>query len=495
MTKNTFYATTAIDYPNGRPHIGHAYEKIVTDSYVRWNKLLGKETHFLTGTDENGQKLIESAKAAGLDTLEFVNANVEVFKELCTKANIQYNDFIRTTEERHADTCVELWKNLEAKGLIYHGHYSGNYCLSCESFYTEAQAPDGNCPEHHKPLELKEEEGFFFKLSEYQKWIIDHLKANPDFIVPQARYKEILSRLENDDLRDLAISRPSQGWGVPVPGNENFVMYTWFDALINYYSALNTDQREKFWPADMHVIGKDILWFHSVIWPCMLKAADLPLPKQVYVHGMVLAEDGKKMSKSLGNVVDPFEMLEKYPTDTFRYYMLKNISSSGDGKFSEQELVDKHNSELANDYGNLLMRVIKLGLKSFPDKVYTAQGVTQEIDALPHFERAKEFMERREHNKAIDAIWDLIVSLNQYVNDKEPWKHKADEAAFAPIAYNCFYGMAAASYMLQAFLPECTKTALEYIGSSVNGSELMEFGKATYTPQPPEALFPKVELK
>lgn len=489
---NKFYCTTAIDYPNGRPHIGHAYEKIVTDSYNRWYKMLGAQTYFLTGTDENGQKLIESAKASGKETEAFVAENVEVFKELCKRANIEYNDFIRTTEERHHNGATEIWQSLEKKGLIYHGHYSGDYCLSCEAFYTELQAPDGNCPEHHKPLEKKEEEGFFFKLSEYQNWIIDYLKANPDFIVPKAKYNEILSRLEGDDLRDLAISRPSQGWGVPVPGNDNFVMYTWFDALINYYSALDEDQK-KIWPADLHVIGKDILWFHAVIWPCMLKAADLPLPKQIYVHGMVLAEDGKKMSKSLGNVVDPFDMLDKFPTDSFRYYMLRNISANSDGKFSVTELIAKHNSELGNDYGNLLMRVIKLARKVLPETTITSQGATQEIKIDETVSKAKEFMDKREHNKALDTIWELVNHMNQYVNDKEPWKYKKDPEAFTPIVYNCLYGMSAATYLLQAFIPETAEKALTYIGASVSGADLLEYGKATYQLENPDALFPKIE--
>ncbi|EQC45424.1 methionine--tRNA ligase [Bacteriovorax sp. Seq25_V] len=490
MTK--FYCTTAIDYPNGRPHIGHAYEKIITDSYNRWYKLLGYQTHYLTGTDENGQKLIESAKAAGKDTQNYVDENVVFFKELCEKADVKYDDFIRTTEKRHHDVCHELWKKIEDKGLIHHGHYSGKYCLSCESFYTESQAPDGNCPEHHKPLDIKEEEGFFFKLSSFQSWIIDYLKANPTFITPKTKYNEILSRLEGDDLMDLSISRPNQGWGVEVPGNNKFVMYTWFDALINYYSALNESQRE-FWPADMHVIGKDILWFHSVIWPCILKACDLPLPKQVYVHGMVLAEDGKKMSKSLGNVVDPMDMLAKYPCDTFRYYLIRNISASSDGKFSEAELVSKHNTELGNDYGNLLMRVIKLSMKTLGDVNIDATDVTQEIDCSETFKKAKSFMDEREHNKAIETIWEFIYSLNQYVNDKEPWKHKEDLKQFKHIVYNCLYGMQAVTFMLQAFMPTTAASALTFIGSSLNTIDSLEFGKASFKLTEPVALFPKIE--
>ncbi|MCK6593958.1 MAG: class I tRNA ligase family protein, partial [Bacteriovoracaceae bacterium] len=260
MTRK-FYITTAIDYPNGSPHMGHALEKLIADTYSRWYSFLGYETYFLTGTDENGQKLIESAKKENKETMAFVDENVIKFKKLCGDLNVKYNDFIRTTEKRHHDVCSDIWKKLEAKGDIYAGKYSGQYCLACESFYTETQAPGNICPNHNKPLELKEEEGYFFKLSKYQEWIINHIKTHPDFIVPHSSFNEMLSRLEKDDLRDLAISRPNEGWGVPVPGDSKFVMYTWFDALINYYSALSIEER-KWWPANVHVIGKDIAWFH-----------------------------------------------------------------------------------------------------------------------------------------------------------------------------------------------------------------------------------------
>lgn len=312
-----FYITTAIDYPNGAPHMGHAYEKIVTDAYARWERFLGKKTHFLTGTDENGQKLIESAEKEGIETGAFVDAQVEKFRQLCQALNISHNDFIRTTEERHHRVAQDFWNKLEARGDIYAGSYSGQYCIHCEAFYTETQAPDKLCPDHKTPLKLKEEEGYFFKLSAYQDWILNTLKTNPQMVAPKRAYNEILSRLEGESLRDLAISRPSAGWGVPVPNQPGYVMYTWFDALINYYSALNEEQRE-FWPADVHVIGKDILWFHSVLWPCMLHGVGLPIPKQIYVHGMILAEDGRKMSKSLGNGVDPQEILSRYPLDSFQ---------------------------------------------------------------------------------------------------------------------------------------------------------------------------------
>lgn len=488
---NKFYITTAIDYPNGTPHMGHAYEKVVTDAYARWNRFLGNETHFLTGTDENGQKLVESAKKANQDTQKYVDAQVEVFRTLCQKLNLSHDDFIRTTEDRHAKVAGEFWKKLESKGDIYFGSYSGKYCLACESFYTDLQAPDGICPEHKTNLDIKEEEGFFFKMSKYETFIRDFLRATPEFVVPKNSYNEVLRRLEAEPLRDLAISRPNKdAWGISVPGNEKFIMYTWFDALINYYSALSDDQR-KFWPADVHVIGKDIIWFHCVIWPCMLHAMELPLPKQVYVHGMILAEDGRKMSKSLGNGVDPEEMLSKYPIDTFRYYLLRAISAQSDGSFSERELIDKHNNELGNDYGNLIMRVVKLSLKHLPAEISGA-GVTKQYDFGDTYERMKTAMAKREHNKALDALWEAVNRANQYVNDSEPWKLKNDPVALTPVIYNCLYAIHGLACLITPFLPATGPATLQSLGVNASDFESIVFGDVKYVLSEPSALFPKI---
>ncbi len=490
MAEN-FYITTAIDYPNGTPHMGHAYEKVVTDCYARWYRLQGRKTHFLTGTDENGQKLVESAQKAGMKTKEYVDAQVEVFKKLCSGLNISNNDFIRTTEERHAKIAGEFWKKLEAKGDIYFGSYSGQYCLACESFYTELQSPDGICPDHKTKLELKEEEGYFFKMSKYEDFILNFLRSNPQFVVPKNSYNEVLKRLEAEPLRDLAISRPNKdAWGVTVPGNDKFIMYTWFDALINYYSALSEQERE-FWPADVHVIGKDIIWFHCVIWPCMLNAVELPLPKQVYVHGMILAADGRKMSKSLGNGVDPADMLSKYSIDTFRYYLLRAISAQSDGSFSEQELIDKHNNELGNDYGNLIMRVVKLSLKHLPAEI-DGSGIEKAFDFSDSYERMKQCMDKREHNKALDILWEYVNKANQYVNDSEPWKLKTDPEALKPVVYNCLYAIHGLACLISPFLPQTGPATLASLGVEGTSFSDIEFGKTTYTLSEPQALFPKI---
>ena len=489
MTAEKFYITTAIDYPNGRPHIGHAYEKIVADCYARWYRFLGRKAHFVTGTDENGQKLVGAAEEVGMETRAFVDQNVAIFQDLCHGLNLSHDDFIRTTEERHRVVCEELWRGLDEAGDIHFGHYSGKYCIHCENFYTASQAPDGVCPYHGTELEDKEEEGYFFRMSRYQEWIIRHIKDNPHFVTPEKARKELLSRLERDGVRDVAFSRPQQGWGIPVPTDDRFVMYTWADALVNYYSAV-ADQKNQ-WPADVHVIGKDIIWFHCVIWPCMLKAWGRELPRQVYVHGMVLGEGGKKMSKSLGNVIDPFEMMEKYPSDTFRYYILRHIPAKEDGVFSESDLIEKHNNELSNDYGNLVMRVLKLSLKNQGPQLQ-GDGVEQKVSFEKTYRRMGELMGSRDHNLALNTLWQGINELNACINEWEPWKYKGEPEAFRSVIYNCCFGIHSLALLLSPFLPLSGARTLEWLGVSPSPFEDVRFGEVTYHLSTPEILFQKI---
>ena len=486
---NKFYITTAIDYPNGRPHIGHAYEKIVADCYARWHRFLGYSTHFLTGTDENGQKLIGAAQKAREEIKSFVDQNVAVFQELCSKIYLSHDDFIRTTEERHRKVCKDVWQALDRVGDIHFGSYSGRYCLLCENFYTSSQAPDGVCPYHDRKLDEREEEGYFFRMSRYGEWITDYIEKHPHFVTPEKVRKELLTRLKRDGVRDVAFSRPQQGWGIPVPGDERFVIYTWADALINYYSAV-ADQ-DRWWPADVHVIGKDIVWFHCVIWPCILKAWNCKLPKQVYVHGMVLAECGKKMSKSLGNVVDPFEMLEKYPLDTFRYYLLRHLPAKEDGIFSESELIEKHNNELSNDYGNLIMRVLKLSLKNLDPRI-EGKGVEQSIFFEKTFAQMKDFMEVREHNLAFNVLWQGVNELNGYINERAPWRYKNEPRKLRFIVYNCCFGIHSLALLLSSFLPMTGAKTLEWLGVSASSWESLRFGDVVYNLSMPEILFQKI---
>ncbi len=490
MTKTRFSITTAIDYPNGAPHMGHAYEKIVTDSYARWYRLNGHEVYFLTGTDENGQNLVKSAETAGLPTRDFVDQNVALFREFCSKLNISYDEFIRTSEPRHQEATHKIWKILEDKGDIYFGEYEGLYCGNCEAYYTDLQAPDGKCPAHYKPLDKVLEKGFFLKTGQYQKWIIEHIQANPGFVNPDLSRKEILSRLESEPMRDLSITRPAKGWGIPVPGRPEFVIYTWFDALINYYTASAPGGN---WPNDTHVIGRDILWFHAVIWPIMLHAAGLPLPKQIYVHGMVLAADGRKMSKSLGNGVDPLDVLAKVPLDSMRYYILRAIPSNSNGAFVLEDLLKRHQSELGNDYGNLLMRVVKLARKRIGDSIPSA-GLPIAFDFSSFIQEMNEHMEKREHHRALDRLWSEVNRVNGYINDQAPWGLKDEDPEsrkkFIEVMYNGLYGIDVVSQVLAAFLPETGSKALASVGMKPG---TLDLAPKTYTLSDPPVLFPRLE--
>jgi len=492
----SFYVTTAIDYPNGAPHLGHVYEKIVTDTYARWYRLLGRNVRFLTGTDENGQKLVKAGEAAGFEnTQEYVDANVDKFREICRDLDLTNNDFIRTTEERHHKVVQEIWEALEAKGDIYFDRYSGWYCYHCEAFYMESQVEELQCPVHGKKLDFLEEDGFFFRMSAYQKWIINHIKENPSFIFPSASRKEILSRLENDELRDLSVSRPNHGWGIPTPSKPDHVVYTWFDALINYYSAVREEPlKSTYWPAEMHVIGKDITWFHTVIWPVMLQAVGIALPKQIHVHGMLLAADGKKMSKSLDNVIDPYELIDHYSLDLIRYYMLRSISSGSDGRFSVSDMIDRNNNELANDFGNLALRVIKLSQKRIGETVDN-EGISQEFDFLPLAEQMKEFMDQREHNRALDKLWESINQVNAYLNTHEPWRIKDDPEAFKNYMYNSLYAICCFATLLQPFVPVAAAKTLVMLGCKDEGLDGLVFGKHIFELGETESLFPKLEME
>lgn len=488
-----FYITTAIDYPSGKPHMGHAYEKIITDTYARWYRWMGYDTFFLTGTDENGQKLVKTAQEAGRDTKDFVDELAQVFRKLCEDLQLSHDDFIRTTEERHLKSVQKIWKKLEEKGDIYSGEYEGQYCIQCETFYTETQSPDGQCPVHQIPLDKVKEKGFFFKLSEYADWIESYIDTHSEFIRPESARKEILQRIRSDKIRDLSVSRPNQGWGIAIEAHPDFVAYTWFDALINYYSAVESDsKRAHFWPADCHVIGKDITWFHTIIWPSVLKAAELPLPKQIYVHGMVLGEDGRKMSKAAGNGVDPYEVISKFPLDSFRYYLLRAIPSGLDGAFVREDLRKRHNNELANDYGNSLMRVVKLALKKRGSE-FSAENVKADFDFSKLPAEVHALMEQREHHRAIEKIWEKVAELNLYLNQKEPWKMEASGPEFYAVIYNSLYAIYCISACLEAFLPGVSPQAISYLGLTNKGPESFEFGSHQFKLQMPEPLFPKIE--
>lgn len=483
-----FVITTAIDYPNGAPHMGHAYEKVVSDAYARWYRFLGWDVFFLTGTDENGQNLQKRAKDVGLEPQAFVDQHVELFRKLCRDLMISNDDFIRTTESRHHEAAASLWSTICAKGDIYFDRYRGHYCYACESFYLESQAADGSCPVHRRPLEFVEEDGYFFRLSAYVPWLIDHVERHAEFIFPSSARREVLARLKGGDpIRDLSVSRPNTGWGIPVPGDAGHVMYTWFDALINYYAATRD---RGLWPATMHVIGKDITWFHSVIWPAMLQSAGLPLPSQVYVHGMILGEDGRKMSKSLKNGVEPYDVLGEFPLDVFRYYLLRSFPSGADGAFVRGELRNKNDRELANDYGNCLMRLLKLAEKRLGRELGTSD-VAPDFDWEGTCHEMARWMDAREHTRALDVLWEGLGRVNAYLNQHEPWKIRDDPTRLRRVLVNGLHSMHAISVLLAPFLPETATRTWEMLGSSARGRDTLRLGAVTFNLGEPVPLFPK----
>lgn len=494
-----FYITTAIDYPNGKPHIGHVYEKVIADFYARFYRFQKVKTWFLMGTDENGQKLVDAAqKANASSTLDYVNANVVHFEKAWADLKLSHNDFIRTTESRHTEVCKRIWSRLQESGDIYFGRYSGWYCLSCEAFYPENQIDEARlCPNHGIKLEFQEEDGYFFKLSKFQEWILSKIKNEPQFLFPESARREVIARLEGEKLRDLSVSRPNSGWGIEVPGDSGHVMYTWFDALINYYAAVcDSDELKEFWPASMHVIGKDITWFHSVIWPCMLQSYGVATPSQVAVHGMLLGADGKKMSKSLGNVVDPYEVIGVFPEDSIRYFFLRYIPHGSDGKFSVADLRDKHNQDLANNYGNLAMRVLKLTAKRIGTSLST-EGIEPVWPELPQIlAECQKLVEEREHHRAVELIWSKIQMVNIYLNEHEPWRIKDDEEKFRHHMINCLFAVDVISYTLLPFLPDSSRALQGMLGNQIveSSDRKFVFKDISWNLEEPVGLFPKIEV-
>jgi len=390
---NKFYITTAIDYVNASPHIGHAYEKIITDVIARWKRLEGCDVYFLTGTDENAQKNAQAAKEKGIKTKEFVDKNSKEFEKLCKDLNLSNNDFIKTTDAKHIKVAQAIFKKIFDKGDIYKKKYSGLYCQGCEAFLIERDLVEGKCPEHNKAPKIVEEENYFFKLSKYEKEILK-LVSSKDFIIPEGFRKEIVNRIKQDGLKDISVSRPGLSWGIDVPVDKDHKIYVWIDALSNYISALGYPSGVKFkkyWPADAHVVGKGINWFHSVIWPGLLISAGIELPKKIWVHGY-LTFNGKKISKSLGNAINPTEIISKYGIDPTRYVLVKDIPFNQDGDFSEIALKERNNNELANDLGNLLSRTLTLCEKYSCGNKAKDDGLFKELN----LEKIKKYFDKFE---------------------------------------------------------------------------------------------------
>jgi methionyl-tRNA synthetase len=473
MPDKTFYITTAIDYPNSNPHIGHAYEKIVADVLARWKRLNEFDVFFLTGTDENGQKLQEAAEAQHLKPQEFVDKMAGVFKKFAKHLNISNDHFVRTTDESHKKIASEIFKKVFDKGEIYKGTYEGWHCIPCETYYPEKDLVEGKCPKCGRSVKVLKEEAYFFKLSKYKIRILKYIKKNKKFIYPESRMNEIVQRLESEDLRDLCVSRSGIKWGIPLPNDPNHVIYVWFDALINYYSGLG-DKVDTYWPADVHVIGKDILWFHTVIWPGMLFAADIKPPKQVYVHGFINDKNGEKMSKSKGNAVDPTEIIDRYGADVLKYYFLRSISAGQDGNFSEEDLVERYNTELANEWGNLVSRSAVLVEKFFegkvpkakPDILFNCKTIIKTLNLQ---------MDKFEYNQALEEIWRNIKSINKYINEKEPWKIESKKQ-LSKVIYTIIDGIRLMNILLQAFLPETAEKVRKCYNLNKEGIDSFKWG-------------------
>ena len=468
-----FYITTPIYYPSAKPHMGHAYSSIVSDFFARLKKIQGYEVFFLTGTDEHGQKIQRAALQKNKEPLKFCDEISKTFKDLSKILNLSNNDFIRTTENRHKESVQKLWKILESKKEIYLSKYSGWYSVSDEAFYNEDEIEEDDGFKKSKSsgskVEWVEEESFFFKLSKWQEPLLKFYKDNPEFILPEARKNEVISFVESG-LKDLSISRKSFTWGVKVPSNDKHVIYVWLDALTNYISALNyTDENnelyKKFWPADIHIIGKDILRFHAVYWPAFLIAAGIKPPKRIYGHGWILSGD-EKMSKSKGNILDPIEIIEKYGLDPLRYYLLKEVSFGNDGNISNEKLESCINSDLANNYGNLCQRVLSFCEKNIGLKIPNlVEFKNEDLNILENFENNFRSLnlniDKQNINFYLNFIVEQLFKANKYFNDQEPWKKKEDKKRMNTIVYVSLEIIRKISIMLYPIIPESSLKALK----------------------------------
>ena len=484
---NKFYVTTSIAYANAKPHIGFALELIQADVLARLHRQKGENTFFLTGTDEYGTKLYRAAKEANKEPQEFCDEISQQYRELKKVLNLSRDDFIRTTEERHKKAAQALWKKCEKD--IYKKKYKGYYCVGCENFINQKDLVDGKCPNHQKKPEPVEEENYFFKLSKYQDKLLDFYRENPDFVIPEKRFNEIRSFVK-EGLEDISISRSKEKlpWGVPVPGDESQVMYVWFDALTNYISALGWPEEKKefetFWPADIHVIGKDINRFHTALWPAMLMSAEIDPPKQVLVHGFISSE-GKKMSKSLGNVVDPVELVNKYGTDAVRYYLLREIPTTEDGDFSQEKFKERYNNDLANNLGNLLNRVLVM-MKRYEIAPVKLKKQYSSLDELKKDYPQCYIFDNKRYNELLDdfrldlalgEIWKIITESNQLIDKEKPWVlAKNDKKKLEFVLQNLHSRLNVIGCLLEPFLPETGQKIAKQLKSLK-----------------PEVLFPKIQ--
>lgn len=511
MEKKPFYITTPIYYPSGNPHIGHCYTTVACDSIARYRRMQGYDVMFLTGTDEHGLKIEQKAAEKGVTPKEYVDEVVKTFKKLWSYMNISYDRYIRTTDDYHIETVQKIFKALYDKGYIYKGEYKGKYCTPCESFWTESQLDEnGCCPECHREVTEAKEEAYFFKMSSFAERI-EKLLTETDYLQPKTRATELVNNFIKPGLEDLCVSRTTFKWGIPVTFDDKHVVYVWIDALSNYISALGFwneqyNDFDKFWPADVHMVAKDIMRFHAIIWPAMLMALDLPLPKHLAVHGWITF-NGQKMSKSLGNVVDPFILGERYGADAIRYHILREMALGADSSFSNEIMINRINSDLANGLGNLVSRTVAMADKYFGGTL-PADREEGEFDAELMAEaeelRAKvdEFMDKTQINNALAEIFKVVSRANKYIDETAPWvlgKDESKKARLATVLYNLLETIRIVSTLLSNFMPTTMPKVWEQIGAAESDITYENAGKfgvlpADVTVHRGEIIFPRIDV-
>ena len=477
--KNSFYITTPIYYPSGKFHIGTAYTTVASDAMARYKRLRGFDVHFLTGMDEHGQKIQEKAQEAGKDPQSYVDEIAEASKKVWELMDISYDDFIRTTEQRHKDGVEKIFQLFLDNGDIYKGEYEGWYCTPCESYFTESQLDDGNCPDCGRPVNKVKEESYFFNMKKYADRLVKYYDEHLEFIEPESRKNEMINNFIKPGLEDLSVSRTSFDWGIRVPGDAKHVIYVWVDALSNYITSLGYKSNDeslfnKYWPADVHVVGKDIVRFHTIYWPIFLMALNLPLPKKVFAHGFIMMKDGK-MSKSKGNVVTPELLVDRYGLDATRYFLLRELPFGADGVFSPESFVERTNFDLANDLGNLLNRTVSMMNKYFDGVIPTEGNEPTEFDAVLHAhaqevkEKYETNMEKMQFSIVLSDLWSLVSRTNKYIDETQPWvlaKEQSDKPKLGSVMWNLAESLRQIAVYLQPFMTNSPKQIAEQLGLS-----------------------------
>ncbi|MBO5462029.1 MAG: methionine--tRNA ligase [Clostridia bacterium] len=487
MSKKPYYITTAIAYTSRKPHIGNSYEIVLSDALARFKRMQGYDVFFQTGTDEHGQKIEEYAAAAGISPKEYVDKVAGEIKDICDCLNTTYDKFIRTTDAEHEASVQKIFKKLIDKGDVYKSEYEGWYCVPCESFFTDSQLVDGKCPDCGREVRKEKEEAYFFKMSKYQKQLEEYIESNPNFIYPESRKKEMINNFIKPGLQDLCISRSTFKWGIPFPGDEKHVIYVWVDALLNYITGLGYDpdnqseMYKKYWPADVHIIGKDILRFHTIYWPIMLMALGEPLPKQVFGHPWLLSGNDK-MSKSRGNVIYADDLCDRFGIDAVRYYLLSEMPHAQDGTITYETIIERFNSDLANTLGNLVNRTVAMNNKYFGG-VIQAPAATEDIDnelknlALSTLPEVAKLLDTYKVSDAISKVMDLAKRCNKYIDETMPWALAKDEEKkerLGTVLYNLLEGIRFIAVLLKPFMPDTSDKILEQIGTDINTLESLE---------------------